>query len=66
MNKIPAKSRNFLLENLKLQFSKIFDFELSHEKIDQIRTLDRNESQFFDHRDPAAVQNIHDLIRHVD
>lgn len=66
MNKIPAKSRNFLLENLKLQFSKIFDFELSHEEIDKIRTLDRNESQFFDDRDPVAVQNIHDLIRHVD
>ena len=46
--------------------SKIFDFELSHEEMDQIRTLDRNESQFFDHRDPVAVQNIHDLIRNVD
>lgn len=46
--------------------SKIFNFELSHEEMDQIRTLDRNESQFFDHRDPVAVQNIHDLIRNVD
>ena len=46
--------------------SKIFDFELNQAEMAQIKNLDKNESQFFDHRDPASVKNIHDLIRNVD
>ncbi len=46
--------------------SQVFDFELTQAEMAQIKTLDENKSQFFDHRDPAAVQNIHDLVRNVD
>lgn len=45
--------------------SQVFDFELTQAEMAQIKTLDENKSQFFDHRDPAAVQNIHDLVRNV-
>ena len=34
----------------------IFDFELSAEDIDAIKTLDTNTSLFFNHRDPAMVK----------
>ncbi|GAA3609852.1 aldo/keto reductase [Secundilactobacillus similis DSM 23365 = JCM 2765] len=44
----------------------IFDFKLTDAEIQQINTLDKKESQFFDHRDPAAVQRIHNLVRNVD
>lgn len=41
----------------------IFDFQLTDADMAQIAALDKHESQFFDHRDPAAVQRIHDLSR---
>jgi 2,5-diketo-D-gluconate reductase A len=34
----------------------IFDFELSHDDMEAIKTLDTNASLFFDHRDPAMVK----------
>jgi diketogulonate reductase-like aldo/keto reductase len=34
----------------------IFDFELSNEDIEAIKTLDTNASVFFNHRDPAMVK----------
>ena len=34
----------------------IFDFELDHDDISAIATLDQNASSFFDHRDPAMVK----------
>jgi len=34
----------------------IFDFELSTEDMEKIKTLDTNASSFFDHRDPAMVK----------
>ena len=34
----------------------IFDFELSAEDIEAIKTLDTKTSSFFDHRDPAMVK----------
>lgn len=34
----------------------IFDFELSAEDMEAIKTLDSNKSAFFDHRDPAMVK----------
>lgn len=34
----------------------IFDFELSQEEIELIKTLDTKNSAFFDHRDPAMVK----------
>lgn len=36
----------------------VFDFELSQEGMETISKLDKNESQFFDHRDPAAIESI--------
>ena len=36
----------------------VFDFELSQEDMETISKLNKNESQFFDHRDPAAIESI--------
>ena len=36
----------------------VFDFELSQEDMETISKLDKNESQFFDHRDPAEIESI--------
>ncbi|CCI84780.1 2,5-diketo-d-gluconic acid reductase [Lactobacillus pasteurii DSM 23907 = CRBIP 24.76] len=36
----------------------IFDFELSDEDMKLMATLDKNESQFFSHRDPNAIESI--------
>ncbi|MFD1670690.1 aldo/keto reductase [Agrilactobacillus yilanensis] len=36
----------------------VFDFELSPADMQQINNLDRNESQFFDHRDPVTIEQI--------
>jgi diketogulonate reductase-like aldo/keto reductase len=34
----------------------VFDFELSHEDMSSIITLDMKVSSFFDHRDPEIVE----------
>ncbi|MGT2885029.1 aldo/keto reductase [Streptococcus ferus] len=36
----------------------VFDFELSDEDMALMSQLDRNQSQFFDHRDPVAIEHI--------
>ena len=36
----------------------VFDFELTAEDMQVMAALDKNESQFFDHRDPQAIKNI--------
>lgn len=36
----------------------VFDFELSADDMQTMNGLDKNESQFFDHRDPAAIESI--------
>lgn len=36
----------------------VFDFELSDADMQVLNGLDKNESQFFDHRDPAAIESI--------
>lgn len=36
----------------------VFDFQLSDAEMQQIATLDRNQSQFFSHRDPVAIEQI--------
>ncbi|GEO69255.1 aldo/keto reductase [Levilactobacillus acidifarinae] len=36
----------------------VFDFELSDADMTTMNGLDKNESQFFDHRDPAAIESI--------
>ncbi len=36
----------------------VFDFELTPDEMTTITTLDRRESQFFDHRDPVTIEQI--------
>jgi 2,5-diketo-D-gluconate reductase A len=36
----------------------VFDFELNRKDMDEIATLDRNVSSFFDHRDPEIVKSL--------
>lgn len=36
----------------------VFDFELSPVDMEVMASLDKNESQFFDHRDPVAIEQI--------
>ncbi|WP_125771471.1 aldo/keto reductase [Companilactobacillus furfuricola] len=36
----------------------VFDFSLSDDEMSIIREMDRNESQFFDHRDPVTIEQI--------
>ena len=36
----------------------VFDFELSDDDMKKIAALDKNESQFFDHRDPITIEQI--------
>lgn len=36
----------------------VFDFELSADDMKAMNSLDKNESQFFDHRDPVAIESI--------
>lgn len=45
--------RERMLENLS-----VFDFELTSTEMATIGTLDRQESQFFDHRDPVTIEQI--------
>lgn len=41
----------------------VFDFTLNKEDIERIRALDRKESAFFSHYDPATVEMITGLAR---
>lgn len=41
----------------------IFDFTLTDQEMTKINRLDKRQSQFFDHRDPAAVERIYNMIR---
>lgn len=36
----------------------VFDFELTPAEMQLVASLDKNESQFFDHRDPVAIEQI--------
>lgn len=36
----------------------VFDFELSADDMKKMNSLDKNDSQFFDHRDPMAIESI--------
>lgn len=39
-----------------IEYFNIFDFQLSNDDMESIRTLDTGKSLFFDHRDPAMVK----------
>lgn len=41
----------------------IFNFELSKEDMEKIKTLDEGESQFFNHYDPETVKMLNNLHR---
>ncbi|QYN54774.1 aldo/keto reductase [Lactobacillus panisapium] len=43
--------------------SNIFDFTLTDQEMVKINRLDKRQSQFFDHRDPSAVERIYNMIR---
>ena len=43
----------------------VFDFTLSGDDMKKIAKLDTNTSAFFDHRDPAAVERLTNLVRNV-
>lgn len=45
--------RDRLAENIA-----VFDFQLTTDEMKQIASLDKGVSQFFDHRDPVAIENI--------
>lgn len=49
-------------ERLQENFD-VFDFELTDEEMELIKTLDTNKSCFFDHRDPQAVEYLLSLTR---
>lgn len=52
---IVAIPKSVRKERMEENFN-IFDFELSAEDMESIKTLDQNVSAFFDHRDPAMVK----------
>jgi diketogulonate reductase-like aldo/keto reductase len=52
---IVAIPKSVRLGRMKENFN-IFDFELSAEDMDSVKTLDTKASSFFDHRDPAMVK----------
>lgn len=45
--------KNRMAENID-----VFDFELSDDDMKVMANLDKNESQFFDHRDPVTIEQI--------
>lgn len=45
--------RERMAENLA-----VFDFELTTAEMQTMATLDKKESQFFDHRDPVTIEQI--------
>lgn len=43
----------------------VFDFQMDKSDMEQIAALDTGKSCFFDHRDPAVVENLAGLVRNV-
>lgn len=43
----------------------VFDFQMDKSDMEQIAALDTGKSCFFDHRDPAVVDNLAGLVRNV-
>lgn len=43
--------------------SNTFGFTLTDQEMTKINRLDKRQSQFFDHRDPSAVERIYNMIR---
>lgn len=52
---VVAISKSVRKERMEENFD-VFDFKLSGEDMEAIKTLDTNASSFFDHRDPKMVK----------
>ena len=50
------------LERIKENFD-VFDFTLSDEDMKEIKTLDTNDSLFFNHQDPKMVEWFDDIVK---
>ncbi len=46
-----------------IQNMDVFDFELSQEDMDRIKTLDSDDSSFFSHQDPETVERLINFVR---
>lgn len=46
-----------------IQNMDVFDFELSQEDMDRIKTLDSDDSSFFSHQDPETVERLVNFVR---
>ena len=57
-NKILLLFQNLFMKNVKKENLDVFDFELTKDEMDKIKGLDKGVSQFFDHRDPAVIDDI--------
>ena len=55
-----STKREWMEENFQ-----VFDFTLSEEDMETIAALDTRRSCFFDHRDPAVVENLAGMVRNV-
>ncbi len=51
-------NRDRMIQNMD-----IFDFELTKDDMDRIKTLDRKASSFFSHRDPDQVERLVNFVR---
>ncbi|MGL4773870.1 MAG: aldo/keto reductase, partial [Clostridium sp.] len=56
LSKTVSKER--MIENIN-----IFDFSLTEDDMNKIATLDKKESSFFNHQDPASIEMLANLVR---
>lgn len=56
-----ANCKSTHIERMSENFN-VFDFELSDEDMNRIKDLNTNDSLFFDHQDPAAVERFDQMV----
>lgn len=57
-----ANCKSTHIERMRENFD-VFDFELSREDMEQIKSLDKSESLFFDHQDPKMVEWFDEIVK---